>query len=105
MALQFSYTLGNTSNVMSAAYARILHIGLNNAGDVNIKIEIWYNAADKIANKDPVSSTAKTCNIGDTAYNTYFSESALKLADKSLLANGYDYLEAEVAMFSGATEV
>ena len=110
MALQKNITDASGAT-HTAAYARVRWVSLESGVRVDIDISVFHNAAarsksDASAEKAPFMSF--TLQADSSAFDTYFAETVLDDANKTLLTQAYAYVKAQTAPINfttGTTDV
>ena len=117
MALLVSYTAPYGTAAHSTAYAMITSVSITceptTAGyGVHINVAIFVNAAardkdERAAVKSVIGNVSFAITPGSTAFNTYFAETVLDDADKTLLKQAYAYIKTQTSPgnFTSATDV
>ena len=117
MALQVSYTDPYGTAAHSTAYAMITEASMycepGTAGyRVHINVAIFVNAAARDKEdldyvKEVIGNVSFAITPGSTAFNTYFAETVLDDADKTLLKQAYAYIKTQTSPvnFTSATDV
>ncbi len=117
MALQVSYTDPYGTAAHSTAYAMITEASMScepgTAGyRVHINVAIFVNAAARDKDdledvKEVIGNVSFAIIPGSTAFNTYFAETVLDDADKTLLKQAYAYVKTQTSPvnFTSASDV
>ena len=117
MALQVSYTDPYGAAAHSTAYAMITEASMScepgTAGyRVHINLAIFVNADARDKDdlddvKEVIGNVSFAITPGSTAFNTYFAETVLDDADKTLLKQAYAYVKTQTSPvnFTSATDV
>ena len=117
MALQVSYTDPYGTAAHSTAYAMITEASMScepgTAGyRVHINVAIFVNAAARDKDdledvKEVIGNVSFAITPGSTAFNTYFAETVLDDADKTLLKQAYAYVKTQTSPvnFTSASDV
>lgn len=106
MALQFEYTLSNTSLVAPAAYAKIDRIVCVKNADsesIEIRVSIFSTVADREAEKDAIYSIGAILSSDKDAdkFAQFFPNG---VADNNLFEKSYEYLKT-LLLFVDAIDV
>lgn len=102
MALQLSYDdqFGSTH---ASAYHRVVNFTVSRERDfVSLFLATYVDAAARQADKEPL--IRRKYRVAGDDYDTYFSTSALDVADQNVIERGYVYLKT-LSEFSGASDV
>ena len=110
MALQKNIT-DEYGATHTAAYARIARVEFMSGSSVLIDLQIYHDAAAR-SKADPTAVKPFFANehyqVRDSEFTTYFAETVLDDASKTLLTQAYAYVKAQTAPINfttGTTDV
>ena len=118
MALQVSFPDPYGASAHTAAYAMITELSMSSSPSTDagyhlaIGISIYHNAAarskdDVAAIKSNLGSYSFSVAADSSAFTTFFAETVLDDADKTLLKQAYAYIKTQTSPvnFTSATDV
>ncbi|CAB4213923.1 hypothetical protein UFOVP1454_8 [uncultured Caudovirales phage] len=103
MGLKQTYTKDTTGLTVNDAYYKIDNISFKNGLDVAILVSIYSSKEDRDTGKSWFDQLHYNVSSTSVIFTVFFSETAQKQLDISLLSNAYAYIKS-LPVFSTATD-